>query len=131
VKLQRFIVGLTSTFKDYKFLINVLWKQYADVYYDLMELIPDEGVEKKHEENRHAEHNRIYYGYIKSMDQYVIGSEEEVTKAVDSKGTVADDNFMGLAQIVSPNLPLSELKDDVQSVFQVFREGLVSQKLVQ
>ena len=46
----------------------------------------------------------------------MIGSEERVTKAVDGKGTVADDNFMELTHIVSPNLPISELKADVQSV---------------
>jgi len=41
----------------------------------------------------------------------MIGSEEEVTKAVDGKGTVADGNFMELTPIFSPNLPISELKD--------------------
>ena len=45
----------------------------------------------------------------------MIGSEEQFTKAVDSKGTVADDNFMELTQIVPPNVPLPELKDDVRS----------------
>ena len=112
--------------KDYKFLpevrdeahrLDAQWKQYAHVYYDLIQLLPDGGVEKKHEENRHAEHNRIYYGYIKSIDQYMIGSEKEVTKAAGGEGTVADDNFMELTQIVSPNLPISELNDDVRSVF--------------
>ena len=47
----------------------------------------------------------------------MIDSEKEVTKAAGGKGTVADDNFMELTQIVSPNLPISELKDDVRSVF--------------
>ena len=47
----------------------------------------------------------------------MIGSEKEVTKAAGGKGTVADDNLMELTQIVSPNLPISELKDDVRSVF--------------
>ena len=60
-------------------------------------------------ENRHDEHSKIYYGYIKSIDQYMIGSEKEVTKAAGGKGTLADDNFM--------DLPISELKDDVRSVF--------------
>ena len=32
------------------------------------------------------------------------GSEKEDTKAVGGKDTVADDNFMELTQIVSPNL---------------------------
>ena len=112
--------------KDYKFLpevrneahrLDAQWKQYAHVYYDLIQLLPDGGDEKKHEENRHAEHNRIYYGYIKSIDQYMIGSEREFTKAAGGKGPVADDNFMELTQIVSANLPISELKDDVRSVF--------------
>ena len=88
-----------------------------NIYYDLIQLLPDGGVEKKHEENCHAEHNKIYYGFIKSIDQYIIGSEKEVTKAVGGNGTVADDNFMELTQIVSPNLSRSELKDDVRSVF--------------
>ena len=44
------------------------------------------------------------------------GSEKEDTKAVGSKGTVADDNLMELTQIVSPNLSRSKLKDDVRSV---------------
>ena len=112
--------------KDYKFLpevrnethrLDAQWKQYAHVYYDLIQLLPDGGDEKKHEKNRHAEHNRIYYGYIKSIDQYMIGSEREFTKAAGGKGPVADDNFMELTQIVSANLPISELKDDVRSVF--------------
>ena len=47
----------------------------------------------------------------------MIGSEKEVTKAAGGKDIVADDNFMELTQIVSPNLPISELKDDVRSVF--------------
>ena len=51
------------------------------------------------------------------LDQHIIGSEKEVTKAAGSKGTVADDNFKELTQILSPNLQLSELKDDVQNVF--------------
>ena len=46
----------------------------------------------------------------------MIGSEKEVTKTAVGKGTVADDNFMELTQIVSTNLPISELKDDVRSV---------------
>ena len=46
----------------------------------------------------------------------MIGSEKEVTKAAGGKGTVADDNFTELTQIVSPKLPISELKD-VRSVF--------------
>ncbi|KAK2561822.1 hypothetical protein P5673_015209 [Acropora cervicornis] len=108
---------------DYKFLpevrneahrLDAQWKQYAHVYYDLIQLLPDRGAEKKHEENRHAEHNRIYYGYIKSIDQYMIGSEREFTKAAGGKGPVADDNFMELTQIVSTNLPIPELKDDVR-----------------
>ena len=116
---------LNEYFKDYKYSpevrseahrLDVQWKQYSHVYYDLIQLLPDEGVGKKHAENRHAEHNKIYYGYIKSIDQYMIGSEEEVTKAVDDKGTVADGNFMELTQIASPNLPISELNDDVRSV---------------
>ena len=53
---------------------------------------------------------------MRVLDQYMIGSEEGVTKAVDGKSTVADDNFMELTQIVSPNLPISELNDDVRSV---------------
>ena len=97
--------------------LDTQWKQYAHVYYDLIQLLPDGGAEKMHEENRHAEHNRIYYGHIKSIDQYMIGSEREVTKAVGGKGTVADDNFMELTQIVSTNLPIPELKDDIRSVF--------------
>ena len=116
---------LNEYFKDYKYSpevrreahrLDVKWKQYSHVYYDLIQLLPDEGVEKKHAENRHAEHNKIYYGYIKSIDQYMIGSEEEVTKAVDDKGTVADGNLTEPTQIVSPNLPISELNDDVRSV---------------
>ena len=112
--------------KDYKFLPEVRneahrsdaqWKQYAHVYYDLIQLLPYGGAEKKHEENRHAEHNRIYYGCIKSIDQYMIGSEREVTKAAGGKDPVADDNFMELTQIVSTNLPIPEFKDDVRSVF--------------
>ena len=83
----------------------------------LIQLLPNEGVEKKNEENRLDEHNKIYYGYIKSIDRYMIGSEKEVTKGVGGKGTAADDNFMRLTQIVSPNLPISELKYDVRSVF--------------
>ena len=47
----------------------------------------------------------------------MIGSEKEVTKAAGVKGTVAVDNFKELTQIVSPNLPISELKDDVRNVF--------------
>ena len=47
----------------------------------------------------------------------MIGSEKEVTKAAGGKDTVADDNFMELTQTVSTKLPISELKDDVQSVF--------------
>jgi hypothetical protein len=75
---------LDEYFKDYKFLpevrsenyrLDTQWKQYAHVYYDLIQLLPDESVEKKHEEDRHAEYNKIYYGYIKSIDQYMIGSE--------------------------------------------------------
>ena len=81
-----------------------------------MKLLPGESVEKKQEENRHADHSKVYYGYIKSIDQYMIGSEGGVSKAVDGKGTVADDNFMELTHIVSPSLPISELKDDVQCV---------------
>ena len=112
--------------KDYKFLpevrseaqrLDAQWKQYAHVYYDLIQLLPDRGAEKEYEENHHDEHNKIYYGYIKSIDQYMIGSEKEVTKAAGGKGTVADDNFMELTQIVSPDLPISEVKDDVRSVF--------------
>ena len=99
--------------KDYKFLPEVRNKAHRlDA-----QLLPDGGAEKMHEENRHAEHNRIYYGHIKSIDQYMIGSEREVTKAAGGKGTVADDNFMELTQIVAANLPVSELKDDVRSVF--------------
>ena len=47
----------------------------------------------------------------------MIGSEKEVTNAAVGKCTVADDNFMELTQIASTNLPISELKDDVRSVF--------------
>ena len=47
----------------------------------------------------------------------MIGSEKEVTKAAGNKGTAPDDTFMELTQIVSPNLPISELKDNVLSVF--------------
>ena len=47
----------------------------------------------------------------------MIGSEKEVTKATGGKGTVTHDNFMELTQIVLPDLPISELKDDVRSVF--------------
>ena len=47
----------------------------------------------------------------------MIGSEKEVTKASGSKGTVADDKLMELTQIVLPDLPKSELKEDVSSVF--------------
>ena len=45
--------------KDYKFLpkvqneahrLDAQWKQYAHVYYDLIQLLPDGGVEKNHEE---------------------------------------------------------------------------------
>ena len=117
---------LNEYFKNYKFLpevrseahrLDIQCKQYAHVYYDLIQLLPDDGVDKKHEESRHAELNKIYYGYIKSIDQYMIGTEEEFTKGVHGKGTVADDNFMELTQIVPPNVPLSELKDDVRSVF--------------
>ena len=97
--------------------LDAQWKQYAHVYYDLIQLPPDRGAEKEHEENRHDEHSKIYYDYIKSIDQYMIGSEKEVTKAAGGKGTVADDKFMDLIQIVSPDLPISELKDDVRSVF--------------
>ena len=113
---------LNAYCKDYKFLpevrseaqrLDAQWKQYAHVYYDLIQLLPDRGAEKEHEENRHDEHSKIYYGYIKSIDQYMIGSEKEVTKAAGGKGTLADDNFMELTQIVSPDLPISELKDDV------------------
>ena len=49
---------------------------------------------KKYEEHRHAKHNKIYYGYFKSIDQYMIGSEEEVTKAVEGKAILVDDYFM-------------------------------------
>ena len=59
----------------------------------------------------------VKYIIIKSIDQYMIGSEKEVTKATGGKGTVTDDNFMELTQIVLPDLPISELKDDVRSVF--------------
>ena len=87
--------------KDYKFLPEVRseahrlhsqWRQYAHVYYDLIQLLPDGGVEKEHEESRHAEHSRIYYGYIKSIDQYMIGSEKDITKAVGGKGNGTDSN---------------------------------------
>ena len=97
--------------------VDAQWKQYAHVYYDSIQLLPDRGAEKEHEENCHDEHSKIYYGYIKSIDQYLIGSEKEVTKAAGGKDTVADDNFMELTQIVSPDLPISELNDDVRSVF--------------
>ena len=60
----------------------------------------------------------------------MIGSEEEVTKAVDDKGTVADDNFMELTQIV--HLMCQYLNSMMCEVFYlVVREGLVPQKLVQ
>ena len=51
--------------------------------------------------------------YIKSIDHYMIGSEKDVTKAAGNKATAPDDTFMELTQIVSPNLPISELKDNV------------------
>ena len=114
VEITKIYRRLNEFRKDYKFLPEVRneahrldsqWKQYAHVYYDLIQLLPDGGAEKKHEENRNAEHNRIYYGYIKSIDQYMIGSEKGVTKAAVGKGTVADDNFMKLTQFVSTNLP--------------------------
>ena len=117
---------LNECCKDYKFLpevrseaqrLDALWKQYAHAYYDLIELLPDRGAEKEHEENHHDERSKIYYGYIESIDQYMIVSEKEVKKAAGGLGTVADDNFTELTQIVSPDLPISELKDDVQSVF--------------
>ena len=54
--------------------------------------------------------NLIWY---RPIDQRMIGSEEDVLKAVDRKSTVADDNFMEVTQIVSPNRPLSEREDDV------------------
>jgi len=62
---------LNEYFKDYKFLhevrsedhrLDIQWKQYAYVYYDVIQLLPDEGLDKRHEENRHAERNKIYYG---------------------------------------------------------------------
>ena len=120
---------LDEYFKGYRFLpevrsethcLDTQWKQYAHVYYELIQLLPGESVEKKYEENRHAEHTKFYYGYNKSIDQYMIGSEERLTEAVDGKGTVADDNFMELTHIVSPNLPISELKGDVQSDLWLF-----------
>ena len=46
----------------------------------------------------------------------MFGSEEEVTKAVDSKGTVAEHDIMKLTIIIAPNLPISELKEEVQNV---------------
>ena len=60
---------LNEYFRDYKFLpdvrseahrLDIQWKQYAHVYYDLIQLLPDDGVDNKHEESRHAEHNKIY-----------------------------------------------------------------------
>jgi len=46
----------------------------------------------------------------------MIGSEEEVTKAVEGKAILVDDYFMELTQIISHNLTLSEFKDHVRSV---------------
>ena len=46
----------------------------------------------------------------------MIGSEEEVTKAVEGKAILVDDYFMELTQIILHNLTLSELKDHVRSV---------------
>lgn len=46
----------------------------------------------------------------------MIGSEEEVTKAVDDKAILVDDYFMELTQIISHNPTLSEFKDHVRSV---------------
>ena len=109
-KITKIYHRLNEHCMDYKFLsevrsetncLDAQGKQYTHVYYDLIQVLPDGGAERKHEENCHAEHNKIYYGYIKSIDQYVIGSEKEVTKAAGSKGTVADDNFMELTQIVT------------------------------
>ena len=64
------------------------------------------------------------------LDQYIIGSEKEVTKAAGSKGTVADDNFKELTQILSPNLQLSDSKMMFKMFSLVVCEGLVSRKLV-
>ena len=52
---------LNEYFKDYMFLtevrseaqrLNAQWKQYAHVCYDLIQLLPDRGAEKEHEENQ-------------------------------------------------------------------------------
>ena len=59
---------LDEYFKDCNFLpevgsethrLDTQWKQYAHVYYDLIQLLPDESVEKKYEENRQAGHNKF------------------------------------------------------------------------
>ena len=70
MKLQTCIYRRFNEYcKDYKFwpevrseahCLDAQWMQYARVYYDLTQLLPDVGVEKKHEENHHAEHNKIY-----------------------------------------------------------------------
>ena len=52
---------LNEYLKDHKFLpevrseaqrLDAQWKQYAHVYYDLIQLLPDRGAEKEHEENQ-------------------------------------------------------------------------------
>ena len=103
---------LDGYLEDYKLSVEVgseahrldtQWKCYSHVYYELIKLLADEGDEKMHEEDRYARNSEIYYDYVKSINQYMAGVEEQITSATDGKGPETD-SPMDLTEIFSPNL---------------------------
>ena len=115
---------LDGYLKHYKFSVevgieadrlNTQWKRYSHVYYELIKLLAAESVEKMHEEDCYAKSSEIYYDYVKSIDQYMIGVEEQFTSVADGKGPGVDDP-MDLTEIFSPNLPLFQRGEDDQSI---------------
>ena len=78
---------LDGYLEDYKLSVEVgseahrldtQWKCYSHVYYELIKLLADEGDEKMHEEDRYARNSEIYYDYVKSINQYMAGVEEQI-----------------------------------------------------
>ena len=108
-EIAKIYCRLREYFKDYKSLsqvqsethcLDTQWKQYAhvkcknvkkNVYYDLIQLLTDNGFEKTHEENRHGAHKKNLLWL-----QQVNRSTHDWLQRRGYEGNVADDNSMEL-----------------------------------
>ena len=60
------------------------------------------------EENRHAKYSKTCYGYLKAIKQYVIGSEETITRTAEVKDRLVNDGTLEFTPINSATAALWE-----------------------